>query len=102
MVQPLERPQTLTQSQGASAFTPPDFPLQAKTEAGKRLVELAEKHAADFAVRADQHDRDGTYPFENIEALKESGYFAAPIPVELGGMGVESWHDLMVASSRLA
>ena len=32
----------------------------------------------------------------------QAGYFAAPIPVELGGLGVSSAHDLVVASSRLA
>jgi L-evernosamine nitrososynthase len=34
--------------------------------------------------------------------LKAAGYFAAPVPVELGGLGVSSAHDLVVASSRLA
>jgi alkylation response protein AidB-like acyl-CoA dehydrogenase len=33
---------------------------------------------------------------------KAAGYFAAPVPVELGGLGVSSAHDLVVASSRLA
>src|SRR5919198_915579 len=55
-----------------------------------------------LAERAAEHDRDGTYPFEAIEALKAAGYFAAPVPVELGGLGVSSAHDLVVASSRLA
>ena len=52
--------------------------------------------------RAAEHDRDGSYPFEAIDALKAAGYFAAPVPVELGGLGVSSAHDLVVASSRLA
>ena len=30
------------------------------------------------------------------------GYFAAPIPEVFGGLGVDSAHDLLVASSRLA
>src|ERR687898_783647 len=37
-----------------------------------------------------------------IDALKEAGYFAAPVPLPLGGLGVSSAHDLVVASSRLA
>ena len=48
------------------------------------------------------HDRDGSFPFEAIDALKAAHYFAAPVPVELGGLGVCSAHDLVVASSRLA
>jgi len=44
----------------------------------------------------------GPYPFEAIDALKAAGYFAAPVPLELGGLGVSSAHDLVVASSRLA
>jgi alkylation response protein AidB-like acyl-CoA dehydrogenase len=76
--------------------------LTAHTDAGARLVAIAEKLSNELAARATEHDRDGTYPFEAIDALKAAGYFAAPIPVELGGYGVSSAHDLVVASSRLA
>jgi alkylation response protein AidB-like acyl-CoA dehydrogenase len=76
--------------------------LTARTEAGDRLVAIAEKLSRQFASRAAEHDRDGTYPFEAIDALRTAGYFAAPIPVELGGLGVSSAHDLVVGSSRLA
>src|SRR5262249_21363982 len=61
-----------------------------------------EELSEELAGRAAEHDRDGTYPFEAIDALRAAGYFAAPIPVELGGLGVSSAHDLVVASSRLA
>jgi alkylation response protein AidB-like acyl-CoA dehydrogenase len=76
--------------------------LAAHTEAGARLVAIAEALAPELAARAAEHDRAGTYPFEAIAALKAAGYFAAPVPVELGGLGVSSAHDLVVASSRLA
>jgi alkylation response protein AidB-like acyl-CoA dehydrogenase len=76
--------------------------LAARTEPGARLVALAEELSGGLAARAAEHDRDGTYPFEAIDALKVAGYFAAPVPVELGGLGVSSAHDLVVASSRLA
>jgi alkylation response protein AidB-like acyl-CoA dehydrogenase len=76
--------------------------LTARTDAGARLVVIAEQLAPQLAARAAEHDRDGTYPFEAIDALKAAGYFAAPIPVDLGGLGVSSAHDLVVASSRLA
>ena len=76
--------------------------LSAHTDTGARLVALAEELAPQLAARAAQHDRDGSYPFEAIEALKAAGYFAAPVPIALGGLGVSSAHDLVVASSRLA
>ena len=76
--------------------------LTAHTDAGARLVAIAEELSPQLAARAAEHDRDGTYPFEAIDALKAAGYFAAPVPVELGGLGVSSAHDLVVASSRLA
>src|SRR5215211_1120619 len=76
--------------------------LTANTDVGARLVATAEQLSEGLAARAAEHDRDGTYPFEAIDALKAAGYFAAPVPVELGGLGVSSAHDLVVASSRLA
>ena len=62
----------------------------------------AERLADDLAVRAGAHDRDGSYPFESIGALQHAGYFGAPVPEELGGLGVSSVHDVIVASGRLA
>jgi alkylation response protein AidB-like acyl-CoA dehydrogenase len=76
--------------------------LTAHTDAGARLVAIAEALSEGLAARAAEHDRDGSYPFEAIAALKAAGYFAAPVPVALGGLGVASAHDLVVASSRLA
>jgi len=76
--------------------------LAARTDAGGRLVAAAERLAETLAANAPQHDRDGSFPFEAIEALRAARYFTAPVPVELGGLGVRSAHDLVVASSRLA
>ncbi len=76
--------------------------LTAKTAAGRALVATAERLAEDFAVRAAAHDRDGSYPFESIDSLRHAGYFAAQVPEELGGLGVSSVHDVIVASGRLA
>jgi alkylation response protein AidB-like acyl-CoA dehydrogenase len=78
------------------------FALTANTEAGGRLVRIAEALAADFASRAALHDREASFPHAAIDALKRVGYFTAPIPVACGGLGVASVHDVAVASSRLA
>ena len=76
--------------------------LTAKTAVGRALVATAERLAEDFAARAAAHDRDGSYPFESIDSLRRAGYFAAPVPEELGGLGVSSILDVIVASGRLA
>jgi alkylation response protein AidB-like acyl-CoA dehydrogenase len=76
--------------------------LTAMTEPGARLVALAEQLAADLATRAGGHDRRASYPFASIDALRDAGYFAAPVPAEHGGMGVRAVHDVLVAASRLA
>src|SRR5215218_2717357 len=81
---------------------PMPFELTATTPAGARLVALAETLAEDFATRAAMHDREATYPFASIDALRDASYFTAPIPESHGGLGVSSVHDVIVASSRLA
>jgi alkylation response protein AidB-like acyl-CoA dehydrogenase len=76
--------------------------LSARTEAGARLVAMAEELCPRLAAQAALHDREGTYPFEAIDALEAAGVLAAPVPVDLGGLGVASAHDLVVTASRLA
>src|SRR4051795_387346 len=76
--------------------------LTAQTEAGGRLVALAETLAREIAPHAAAHDRDASFPFDSLAAVKASRFLTAPIPEELGGLGVTSTHDVVVASSRLA
>ena len=52
-----------------------------------RIVGIAREHARDFATRAEEHDRNASFPFENYEAMRESGYFNLTVPQELGGTG---------------
>jgi len=76
--------------------------LAALTSDGGRLIALAEALALEIAPFAATHDRDGTYPHASADRLAAAGYYAAPIPEHLGGMGVDCLHDIVVASSRLA
>ena len=76
--------------------------LGARTPEGVALVALAERLADELSAGAAARDQDGSYPFEGIEALRRAGYFGAPVPEELGGLGVGSIHDAVIASGRLA
>lgn len=38
-----------------------------------------------FAERAAQHDRAGSFPFENFDDLREAGFFALTVPASHGG-----------------
>jgi alkylation response protein AidB-like acyl-CoA dehydrogenase len=67
----------------------------------QRLLALAGELADDFGTRADEHDRDNTFPFENFERMKETGYLALPVPEEMGGLG-GSLLDLALCQERLA
>jgi alkylation response protein AidB-like acyl-CoA dehydrogenase len=78
-----------------------DFALQAVSDAGRAFVSLCEGHEADFASRAARHDREGSFPAENIADLVRSGVTAATVPAELGGLGVASLRDHAAGMSRL-
>jgi len=78
------------------------FELTPVTAAGVRFAELAQELAHEIAPASALHDRDGSFPFESFALLRSRGYFAAPLPPELGGLGVSSAHDVLVASNRLA
>jgi alkylation response protein AidB-like acyl-CoA dehydrogenase len=51
------------------------------------VVKLATQLADEFRGRAAAYDRTGEFPSANYARMKETGYLAAPIPVELGGLG---------------
>ena len=77
------------------------FELQPRTDVGRKFVELAEQHAAEIGVRAAEHDQDGSFPIEAIDAMRASGFLTAAVSQEFGGVGVSSVHDLMVGINRL-
>jgi len=85
----------------ASLPCPDGYPLEAQTESGRAFVSAAAGHVDTFRARAERHDRDGSFPFENFEDMRASGVLAAGIPREQGGLGVGSLRDLMVGMSRI-
>ncbi|MEZ4502421.1 MAG: acyl-CoA dehydrogenase family protein [Dehalococcoidia bacterium] len=72
-----------------------------KTEKQSELLATAERLAAEFAPRAAAHDREASFPSENFEALRASGYLAAAIPTEYGGPG-HGLDDVVLAHLALA
>src|SRR4051812_15844616 len=53
------------------------------------LFGVIKQLAPAFAARADAHDRTGEFVADNYRILKEHRFFAALVPAELGGLGVE-------------
>ena len=53
------------------------------------VLSLAEELAEEFASRAAEIDREGRFPFENIERMKETGYLKICIPEDCGGFGAD-------------
>src|SRR6266851_2231013 len=72
-----------------------------RAERQRRFIEMATAHAEDFKTRVAQHDRENSFPVENVEAMKTSGYTNMTVPVELGGGGATPL-DLVLAQEQLA
>ena len=50
-------------------------------------IARAEALAASFAARAAEHDRAGSFPFENFRELSEAGLLSLTVPAAHGGAG---------------
>ncbi len=48
-------------------------------------IRKAQTLAIQFRGNASKHDREGTFPFENFEALKEQGFLSLTVPKIYGG-----------------
>ena len=69
-------------------------------EEQERLEKL-EKLASTFAKRASEHDRDGSFPFENFADLQEAGFFKLTVPKRYGGDEI-SLYELVQVQEALA
>jgi alkylation response protein AidB-like acyl-CoA dehydrogenase len=66
-----------------------------------RLTELPTDMLERFRARAADHDRANTYFDEDLVELRELGYLAAAVPVELGGWGLDL-AEMAASQRRLA
>jgi alkylation response protein AidB-like acyl-CoA dehydrogenase len=77
-------------------MTNPIYPL---TERQARFVELSKALATKFSARAAEHDRNGSFPFENFDELRASGYPAWVVPTRYGGWGANLLEALLIAET---
>src|ERR1700682_6520183 len=82
-------------AQGERARMNPD-----RAERQKTFIAIAAAHAEDFKTRVTQHDRENSFAFENVAAMKASSYTNMTAPEELGGGGADIL-DLVLAQERL-
>lgn len=71
------------------------------TDKRQALLDLAGRLADSFSARAAEHDRDGSFPFENFEEMRQTRYLALTLPESVGGMGA-SILDFALCQERLA
>lgn len=62
---------------------------------------LVKKTVEVFKERAGKHDKEGSFPFENVENLREIGYPALTVPKVLGGSGI-SLEELLQHQEMIA
>jgi alkylation response protein AidB-like acyl-CoA dehydrogenase len=72
-----------------------------RNEEERRRVKQIKTLAATFAERAEKHDREGSFPFENFADLREAGYLKLTVPAEYGGDGI-CLYELVQLQERLA
>lgn len=71
------------------------------TSLQKETLNTARALASRFAEHAAQYDRDNTFPQENYDDIRESGYHLLTVPEEFGGKGA-GLHDLCLGQEALA
>jgi len=71
------------------------------TASQQKWFDISAKHADVFVSRAAKYDEEGTFPHENYQDMKDSGYTNMPIPEQLGGGGADLL-DICIAQERLA
>lgn len=96
------RGQQMSPASGQSGPHRLNSELKAVTSNGEQAVAaVAELHGF-LAELAETADAEGRFAAESVQALVDAGVFAAPVPVDLGGLGVERLHDITMITARIA
>jgi alkylation response protein AidB-like acyl-CoA dehydrogenase len=78
------------------------FEMKPVTDAGSRLVEAIRLLAPTLSERSKESDRRNEICVSNYRDIQSTGIASAFVPSELGGFGLTSMHDWILAVSALA
>ena len=68
----------------------------------RELIELARRLAVErFAPRAERHDREATFPFDDYDDLRDAGLIALCVPERYGGLGA-TYETYCLVAEQLA
>ena len=68
----------------------------------RELIELARRLAVErFAPRAEKHDREASFPFDDYDDLREAGLIALCVPERYGGLGA-TYETYCLVAEQLA
>lgn len=67
----------------------------------KELHDWLEREEKNLRAWGEKHDKEGSFPFENFELLKEAGYPRVTVPVSKGGWGA-GLSEFLQLQQRLA
>jgi hypothetical protein len=68
----------------------------------RELIALARRLARErFAPRADRHDRDASFPFDDYADLRTGGLLGLCVPERYGGLGAD-YETYCLAAEQLA
>lgn len=70
------------------------------SERAARIMEIAAELADLFAERAPRHEANGTFPYENYDDVRRTGYHLLTVPESYGGWGA-TLGEVVRAQARL-
>jgi alkylation response protein AidB-like acyl-CoA dehydrogenase len=62
----------------------------------QELIDLARGLATRFAARAERHDREASFPFEDFADLHREGYLTLALPADLGGRDLSLYEHCLI------